>query len=244
MIRLQRQLTLIALLSVILMAHADPGKRINEIKKNPMYIYGEATKPTINEAYDAALNILQFNIQQWYENKDKKNVGKTLRNMTLLADTIHALRGEFYRVFAYISIPKVEETIRTDVEEEAKAREGLHNSNIGYEMPTHKDPETDMMLKALIGKKMFGDFAALVVQYKKDGIVSEASRDITLQNDDSYLAIFNKTKKGDVLLYLLAPGQGNREDLVSGQTINPDLYFQHRDTYRFLWFVPSTSNKK
>ena len=244
MIRLHQQLTLIALLLAALMAHADPGKRINEIKKNPMYIYGEATKSTVDEACDAALNILQFNIQQWYENKDKKNVGKTLRNMTLLADTIHALRGEYHRVFAYVAISKVEETIHNDAEQVTMEREGIRNSNIGYDTPMRIDPQTDIMLKALMEKPIFGDFAAMVIQYQKDGTVSAASRDFTRQKDDSYLAIFNKTKKGDTLLYLLAPGQGNRDDLVSGQKINPDLYFQHRDTFKFLWFVPSTSNKK
>lgn len=243
MIRLHQQLTLFALLLAALTAHADPGKRINEIKKSPMYIYGEATKHTIDEAYDAALNILQFNIQQWYENKDKKNVGKTIRNITFLADTIHALRGGFNRVFAYVAISKVEETIRNDVEEEAKAREGARNANKGNDTPIHNNPQTDMMLKALMEKPILGDFAAMVVQYQKDGTIFAASRDITLQPDNSYLAIFNKTKKGDTLLYLLTPGQGNRDDLVSGQKINPDLYFQHRATYRFLWFVPSTSNK-
>ena len=123
------------------------------------------------------------------------------------------------------------------------AREGVRKVIGEPDTPTHEDPQVDSMLKALMGKTVFGDFAALVIQNKNEGKISAASRDITLQTDDSYLAIFNKAKKGDTLLYLLAPGQGNRDDLVSGQKINPDLYFQNGDSYRFLWFVPSKTNK-
>ena len=243
MVKHHRHLTLLAFLLTTFMFHADPGKRINEIKKDPTYIYGEVTKPTMDEAYDAALNILQFNIQKWYENKDKKNTGKTLRNMTLFADTIHAMRGEYHRIFAYIAIPKLEEAIRKDAEFEAMAREGFPIANVGSDTPKHEDPQMSIMLKALMEKTLLGDFSTMVVQYRNEGKISAASRDITLQTDGSYLAIFNKTKKGDTLLYLLTPGQGNRDDLVTGQKINPDLYFQHRDSYRFLWFVPSISNK-
>ena len=232
-------MALLSLAVAAVLAHADPVKRINEIKIDPAYIYGEATKLDANEAYDAALNILQFNIQQWYENSDRKNAGKVLRNMTLIADTISTMRGGLHRVLAYVKIAKVEETIRNDAKQVAEGTKKTGNNAV-KDAPAHKDPEKDKLLRVLMEKRIYGDFAALVTQKRKEGVVHDASRDFTIQTEDSYLAIFDRTKKGGMLRYLLAPGEGNRDDLISGSRINPDLYFQHHNAYTFLWFVLST----
>jgi len=242
MIKDHRYKALTTMLLFTLMVSAGPMERINAIKRDSMYIYGEATKPAAAKAYDAALDILQYNIQQWYdENNSKKRITKTLRDLTFLADTIHAMRGDFHRVFAYIPISKLEETILSDAEMEATARKGAHIPAKISNAPLHPEPRIDEMLRTLIEKRNYQDFASLILQDKENGSISTASRDITLQQEDSYLAIFNKNKKSYNLLYLLAPGHGFRKDLITGQQIDQELFFQNRDTFRFLWFVPSDS---
>ena len=240
---IHRKLALCTLLATALLVHADPVKRINEIKMDPRFIYGEATKATTEEACDAALNILQRNIQQWHGEKDKTNVGKPLRDLTFLADTISAMRGGLHRVLAYVAMEKVEETLRHDEEQLKQPGNGATNDLLPGS-PLHKDPQTDGLLKDLRGKTTYDEFENLVTQDIKEGKVSNASRDITIQTSDSYLAVFRRTKKGDILLNLLAPGDGKRDDLVSGEKIDPNVYVQDKDSYILLWFVPSTPNKE
>ena len=239
-----RYTTLLILLLAAIMAHAGPVERINNIKQDSLYIYGEATKVTTAEAYDAALNVLQANIQQWYEENNADKSARTMRNLTFLADTINAMRGDYHRVFAYVSIKDVEKTITRDTEQEEAARKVMRPTAIDSNSQLHDNPETDTMLHALIAKPLFRDFAALVTRYKQEGAVSSASRDITLQPVNSYLAIFNKTKKGEPLLYLLNPRLDGGNDLISGDSVNIELFLNNRNNYRFLWFVPSKPNKE
>ena len=83
--------------------------------------------------------------------------------------------------------------------------------------------------------------AELIMKNRNDGIISNASRDITQEAEGSFLAIFTKNKKDYILLHLLVPGSNSRLDLVTGKEFDADLFIQNRDTYRFLWFVPSKS---
>ena len=234
----ERILILSTVLLTALTAYAGPGERINNIKRDPLYIYGEATKLTVEDAYDGALNILQHNIQQWYEDNDKKNAGRIIRNMTFLADTISTMRGQYHRVFAYVVADKVTETLQKDMELEASMTKDGYNSSL-KNTPLHPDSKTDTILRTLLEKTSFSNFATEVTQKRKEGSVTAASRDITLLTPDSYLAVFNKTKKGEPLLYLLKPGQNQRIDLISGQTIDTDILVHNRDSYRLIWFVLS-----
>lgn len=244
MIRIYKFLTVAILILTHLVAEANPVEKINTIKRDPAFIYGEATKSTQTEAYDAALNILQANIQLWYASQKGDKVTRTLRNLTFLADTINAMRGDFHRVFAYVSIEKVGETVMNDVQNEATARKGGSSRTPQDMGALHHDANTAKTLGELLEKKNFQDFVSLVSKAQKEGVLSSASRDITRQPDDSYLAIFGKTKKEFSLLYLLAPGTGKRTDLISGQQLDTDLFEQDRASYRFLWFVPSITSQQ
>ena len=239
-----RNSVILTMLLVAAVAAAGPVERINSIKRDSLFIYGEATKASTAEAYDAALNILQSNIQQWCDmNAGNKNT-MTVRNLTFLADTINAMRGEYHRVLAYVAIAKVEDAIRSDAEQEAAARKGSRPSVPDSGIPLISDPETKAMLQALMAKPLFRDFAAQVTLYRQEGRVSMASRDISRQPAGSYLAIFSKDRKDETLMYLMAPGQGIRDDLVSGKPLDSELFLHQRNSYRFLWFVPSNPNKK
>lgn len=238
--RHKRYIALIPILLTLFVAYADPGKKINDIKKDLSFLYGDATKPTISEAYDAALNKLQSNIQDWYESKDSKNTGKTIRNLTFLADTINSMRGNFYRVFAYVSIHKVEETLIKDMEQVASTRNSSQSETRKSDVTIlDSNPKTDSLLRIFISKSNINDFEKQIVESSKQGIVTKASKDITLKPTDSYLAVFNKTKKGQPLLHLLPPGQGQLVDLLTGQPVDIDFIKHNRETYRILWFVLS-----
>jgi len=237
---LYRSITFMAFSLVTMMAMAGPVDEINKIKRDSLYVYGEATKPTTGDAYDAALNILQSNIQLWYEGSKKDRKNKVVRNLTFLADTINALRGDFHRVLAYVSIPKLENTIENDEKVVAEANKGVKPSVISSNKTLGNDPQMDNLLKTLISKSKYRDFAELIMKNHNDGIISNASRDIEQQPSGSYLAIFTKNKKDYVLNHLLAPGSGSRLDVVTGEEFDADIFI-HSDNYLFLWFVPTKS---
>ena len=238
---LYRAITFMAFSLVTMMAMAGPVDEINKIKRDSLYVYGEATKPTTDEAYDAALNILQSNIQKWFEDSKKDRKNRVVRNLTFLADTINALRGDFHRVLAYVSIPKLESTIENDEKVEAETIKGVKPSVNSGNKSLDTDPQMDKLLKTLISKPKYRDFAELIMKNRNDGVISNASRDITQEAEGSFLAIFTKNKKDYILLHLLAPGCSSRLDVVTGKEFDADLFIQNRDTYRFLWFVPSKS---
>lgn len=231
---------LITLLMPITGAKAGPVERINEIKLDPSFIYGEATKPTSAEAYDAALNVLQSNIQLWHEQNDK--TGRMLRNLSFLADTIHATRGNFQRVFAFVSIDKIKQTIENDAKQVANRKKegfsGIETSGGSL----HEDPTLDAALRKLVGIPLFNDFVTQVEIYQHEGMATEASRDVSKMPNSSYLAVFNKTSKGEPLLYLLSPGKGRCNDIISGGEMDTDVLLQHKNSYKFLWFVLSPTN--
>lgn len=233
---------LFALLFMVIMANAGPVEKINDIKRDPLYVYGESTKPTMSDAYDAALNILQSNIQKWYETREKSKSGRIVRNLTFLADTIHTMRGNYHRVFAYVSIAKLEETIKNDAEENSKARTGERPTTVDNSSSLHTDSQINETLLALANSQNLNQFAVIISQNEQNGLISSRGRDITQQPPGSYLAIFNDAKKDKPLLYLLKPGDRLRDDLITGQQIESDLYFQNQNSYRFIWFVLSKSN--
>jgi len=229
---------------VALTAAAGPVERINAIKRDPSFIYGEATKATTDLAYDAALNVLQSNIQRWCEDNGDKKAGNTVRNMSFLADTIHAVRGGYQRVFAYVAAEKIRETLHKDREMVESARKGAASPILAPVTAQMASMTAGKALRHLLEKRFYNDFAKQVVEDTKAGVLDKASRDITTRPANSYLAVFNRAQKGFPLIHLLVPGNGPRQDIMTGQVADPDIFLHHSDTYRLLWFVTNDKNNE
>lgn len=75
---------------------------INAIKKDALYIYGEATMPTKEEASSLAYELLQKRVLEWAQ-EDSLHLNITsVADINQMADTIITRRADMFRVFAYI----------------------------------------------------------------------------------------------------------------------------------------------
>ena len=105
-----------SILTFVLVMSASAGdwriEKINSIKKNNHYLYGEATVPTLQEATSLAFERLQNEVYAWLQNDSL-----SIKDINRLADTIITRRVDQFRVFAYIEKSKLKptkDTIQTD----------------------------------------------------------------------------------------------------------------------------------
>ncbi len=101
---MNKAITIIILSLIAVLAHAMDKQleRINTIKKDHAYLYGETTMPTPDEATSISFETLQKEILNWATQEGSKKTGKvTLAEINQLIDTITTRRANMYRVFAY-----------------------------------------------------------------------------------------------------------------------------------------------
>ena len=100
--------------------------RINQIKRDSCYLYGEGTMPTKEEADELAMNNLVANIEEWCATQpggDAPNMvgSSVLRGYPMMS----TMRGNMYRSFAYAHkseiLPSYAATTETPAEEPAPA---------------------------------------------------------------------------------------------------------------------------
>ena len=95
---------LLAALAFSFVAAAQGGVRsANSIKRNPSYIYAEATMGTPQEAFEVASELLYVQAKEYVsEKKSFADKDILLRNIKSQQDSIQMRRGEMYKVFLYI----------------------------------------------------------------------------------------------------------------------------------------------
>ena len=91
-------------LAVVLGAFASDWRqvKINSIKKDNHYLYGEATMPTLEDATSLAYERLQNEVFAWIQSDSI-----TIKDINRLSDTIMTRRVNMYRVFIYIEKSKL-----------------------------------------------------------------------------------------------------------------------------------------
>lgn len=77
-------------------------QRINAIKKNADYLYGEATMAVQADAASLAYEQLQKQVFDWAQRDSITLKVKSVTEINRLADTLMMRRAEMYRVFAYV----------------------------------------------------------------------------------------------------------------------------------------------
>lgn len=89
-------------------AQNESLEKINKIKKNNSYLYGESTMPTKEEASSVAMEILQQDIRQWAVSHSKKKVEKVVAtDVSNIVDSIVTKRVNMFRVFLYVKKSKL-----------------------------------------------------------------------------------------------------------------------------------------
>lgn len=85
---------------------AEVKARINQIKRDTTYLYGDATMQNESDAVSLAKDFLKAAVRQWLNEKELESVVlKTVDHDEIVSwcDTMTVIRGGMYRGFAYIS---------------------------------------------------------------------------------------------------------------------------------------------
>ena len=100
-------ITLLALIiGVATMAQKESvSKQINQIKRNPLYIYSEATMATEEEAREVACEMLFKQVKEYAESKKYlvKADNILIKDIKTKSESLMMRRGTMYRVFLYVS---------------------------------------------------------------------------------------------------------------------------------------------
>lgn len=102
---MKKLISITIFLSVVLTVSAIDRQqaRVNDIKKNREYLYGEATMPTQEEAASVAYEQIQHEVLNWATDRVSRPIDNvSLKAINNLVDTIVLRRADMFRVFAYV----------------------------------------------------------------------------------------------------------------------------------------------
>lgn len=89
---------------------ASVGKQINEIKRNTIYLYSEATLDNESDAKDLACELLLNQISEYIGTRlditDSSNV--LVKDIKAMSESLTMMRGTMYRVFVYVKKSDIE----------------------------------------------------------------------------------------------------------------------------------------
>lgn len=91
-------------ISITLCAQQSDSKKINSIKRNPSYLYAEATMETEAEAFNTAKEALMTYIQEYIDSKKSLSNANSVivKDIANRCERMQMMRGDMYRVLVYV----------------------------------------------------------------------------------------------------------------------------------------------
>jgi len=220
--------TILALgLAITSLALDNRLEKINNIKKNNEFLYGEATMPTQEEATSLAYEQLQKEVFSWAERDSVTLRVSSIKDINCLADSIMTRRAEMFRVFVYIeksrllSIVDTIDTIKVDTPSATKdsliikdsAKQVIHQKFFGKEAKM-KQRQSDALLR-IKGAKNFFELKKIMQPLKEKGEIIDYGKYATAQHPElCYLVVYDPA--GNICA-LLGKGKDVRKNLKTGK---------------------------
>jgi len=193
-----------------MMAQDDMMSKINAVKMDSTYLYGEATLKTLVEASSSAKQNLLLSIMEWIEKDSDNTFRLILAPLIQNADSMITKRAEMIRFFTYV--PK-------DYIKAKLLREGIKAANTSPK-PDTININTDgsqtqaTVLKQMIGIKSFFQLKDVIEPLAAKGIISSYGKYATMtQPSESYLIVYDP--QGDIRAFL-GKGTSSRKNLITG----------------------------
>ena len=207
-------------------------KRINAIKKNADYLYGEATKPTQEEATSVAFQLLCDEVVAW--------TGQGNSQINRIADTIMVRRANMFRVFAYVkkssllqgskpqhAEPQKADTIETEAPKDSLVTDGVKKV-IMQRFFGRK--QNDALLRLNEAKNFF-ELKEIMQPLKEEGKIINYGKYATMERpEECYLIVYDPA--GNICA-ILGKGKDERENLRTGM---PDNIHNYRGCGA-IWFT-------
>ena len=217
-------------------------ERVNAIKKNPDYLYGEATMKELTEAEALAFELLQTEVDAWLKQSvatissvDGDPQPPTY-NLRQIADTLVLRRAGMYRVFAFLKKsalqPAPKESSPSEQEKPQEPRQ-LQISPVMKEKEHLLTPEMERVIKKrfikkndaierIKGAKNFFELKTILPPLKEEGLVADYGKYATADNpEDCYLIVYDIA--GNIKA-LLDRGETTRMNLKTGKEDSIENY--------------------
>lgn len=200
----------VATLSPCCAQSTDEIKRqINSVKKKAnIYLYGEATAKTEEEARGLAEEILYDEINNWAAQQKKLKAAESLMiaNKKDIMDTLTVMRGNMFRCFLYVR--------KSDI----RGAENIDVIDKTQEKPVAKPVETPVypdFVREVAGITKYSNVDSRLKQAKANGEVAEYASDaFPAQPEKYYFVIYNGS---GTVLAVLTPGT-ERKNIRTGET--------------------------
>ena len=230
---MKRLYIIILALSVVMGSLASDWRleKINSIKKNKNFLYGEATVSSQELATTLAYEQLQNEVFAWLQNDSI-----TIRDINRLADTIMVRIVNVYRVFAYVEKAKIKsvlaDTVRVDtipaiekpLQEKGiekkdstlftdSVRQVIHKRFFGPEGKM-RQRQNDALLRIKKAKNFF-ELKEIMQPLKERGDIIDYGKYATAKHPEScYLIVYDPA--GNIRA-LLGKGKDERPNLKTGR---------------------------
>lgn len=245
-----------SILTFVLVMGASAGdwrlEKINSIKKNSAYLYGEATVSTLEQATTLAYEELQREVYAWLQNDSL-----SVKDINQLSDTVMVRIVNVYRVFAYVEKSKLKslppDTDKTDtvpaktpIVEKAlekkdstlftdSVRQVINKRFFGKE-GKKKQRENDALLRLKKAKNFF-ELKDIMQPLKDKGDIIDYGKYATAKHPElCYLIVYDPA--GNICA-LLGKGKDVRKNLKTG---NDDSIKNYRGCGA-IWFTLREDNK-
>ena len=193
-----------------LMAQGDMVSKINAVKMDSTYLYGEATLKSRAEASSSAKHNLQINIMEWIEKETNNPCRLILTPLIQNADSMITKRAQMFRFFTYV---------RKDLIKAKLQREGINIGNVELHPDTilvsNNYQNKSSVLKLIMEVKSFHQLKRVIEPLAAKGVISSYGKYATMtQPSDSYLIIYDP--QGNIRAFL-GKGNSSRKNLATGQ---------------------------
>lgn len=245
-----------SILTFVLVLSASAGdwrlEKINSIKKNSAYLYGEATVSTLEQATTLAYEELQREVYAWLQNDSL-----SVKDINRLSDTVMVRIVNVYRVFAYVEKSKLKslppdtvkkDTVQAKVPSAEKTlekkdsmlftdsvRQVINKRFFGKEGKM-KQRENDALLRLKKAKNFF-ELKEIMQPLKDKGDIIDYGKYATAKHPElCYLIVYDPA--GNICA-LLGKGKDIRKNLKTG---NDDSIKNYRGCGA-IWFTLREDDK-
>ena len=197
---------------------------INKVKKSSMYLYGEATLSSVEEASKLAEELLYSEIDKWISSKKELREAKNVivKNVSKSRETITLPRGNMFRAFLYVKKQDILPSDNVNVlKQDKKSADAVVVETIGKQevaeekfdssFAEKKEEDFPEFLNRVVALEKFQDIQTCLVGLKKEGKISFYPKYADLvKPEDYYLIIYNKAAQ---VVAVLGPGKESRMNL-------------------------------
>ena len=189
---------------------SDIAKNINQVKRDTMYIYAEATMKDLSEAFNGARALLEMKVGDWVRNQyPNEGIDVCIVKAKDHLIQLETRRGELYRAFVYVKkndIMPVSDKKEVAIFEVGSG--GQSFSNEAVTIISENTPVFDEVVVELTSdekemKKVnnFYEIEPFIKSLKNKGRLKEYGKYATMPlNQDCHLFVYDK--QGNILAFL------------------------------------------